>query len=120
MKTPYGNLSMIDLSILDKDGCWFHICGENDWGYLLTEALQPLLGYALGVLEEIDKKLNSYDGKPEIIGLGKNEYRAVDILHRLRGCGGPIEMYKGTPITKLYSDNKIELFGFIDNDGLPF
>lgn len=120
MREPYTNSSMIDFSILDKDGCWFHICGKNDWGYLLTEALQPLLKYALGVFQEIDNKLDSYSGQPEIIGLGKNEYRAVDIIHRLRGFGDPIEVYKGIPITKLRSDNKIELFGLVENDGLPF
>lgn len=120
VREPYGNSSMIDFSILDKNGHWFHICGENDWGYLLTEALQPLLKYALEVFQEIDNKLNSYHGQPEIIGLGKNEYRAVDIIHRLRGFGEPIEMYKGTPITKLRSNNKIELFGLVENDELPF
>lgn len=119
-KEPYGNSSMIDLSILDKDGCWFHICGKNDWGYLLTEALRPLLKYALGVFQEIDNKLDSYHGQPEIIGLGKNEYRAVDIAHRLRGFGEPIEIYKGIPIIKLRSNNKIELFGLVENDDLPF
>lgn len=120
MREPYGNSSMIDFSILDKNGCWFHICGKNDWGYLLTEALQPLLEYALGIFKEIDKKLKAYKGQPEIIGLGKNEFRAVDIIHRLRGFGEPVEEYKGIPVIKLRADNKIELLGLVENDELPF
>lgn len=118
----YGvlGLTMMDLSLYDKEGKWLHICGKNDWGYLLTDALQPLLIYEAEVRTQIDKKLDLYDGRPEIIGLGKNEYRAIDIVHRLRGVGDPIKIYKGIPVFQLQALNRIELFGKDEESLLPF
>lgn len=99
------------MTIYDKGGYCLHIYGKNDWGYLLADALQPLLDYALGVLKRIDDEIAEYKGETEVIGLGKNEFRAVDILHRLRGFGDPIKIYKGIPVVQLQTSDKIELYG---------
>lgn len=119
---PYGSfgLSPIDLTLYDKEGKWLHICGKNDWGYLLADAFQPLLIYGDEVCTKINKKIDAYNGKPEIIGLGKNEYRAIDIIHRLRGLGDPIKIYKGIPVVQLQTPNRIELFGIDNDNALPF
>lgn len=108
------------MTIYDKGGYCLHIYGKNDWGYLLADALQPLLGYALGVFKHIDDKIAEYKGKPEVIGLGKNEFRAADILHRLRGFGEPIKIYKSIPVVQLQESDRIDLFGQQKNDELPF
>lgn len=122
LNEPYGSLGFayIDLSLCDKEGKWLHICGKNDWGYLLTDALQPLLIYEAELRSQIDKRLEEYDGRPEIIGLGKNEYRAMDIAHRLRGVGDPIKIYKGISVVQLQTLNRIELFGKEEECLLPF
>lgn len=99
------------MSLYLKDKGHLHICGKNDWGYLITEALQPLLDYAKQVFEDIDKKISQYKRNPEVILLGRNEFRAVDIIHRLRGFGDPIKIYRGVPVVQANCDNKIEIFG---------
>lgn len=120
---PHKGLNMstlIDLSLLDTNGEYFHICGENDWGYLLVDALLPLFKYADNVLQEISSMIEGYKGHPEVIGLGKNEYRAVDIMHRIRGLGDPIKIYKSIPVVCLGETNAIKLFGKSEREYLPF
>jgi len=101
-----------DITLHCKDKGCLTIHGKNDWGYLITDALQPLLNYAEQVFVDIDKRISNYTGKPEVIALGKNEFRAVDIMHKLRGLGDPIKIYKGIPVVRVNYDNKIELLGF--------
>ena len=100
----------IDLDIYEKDGNILHICGKNDWGYLMVDALMPLITYANNVLQKIRKMLDEYDGKPEVIVLGRNEYRAVDIIHRLRGNGDSIS-FLSIPVVKSERNNYIKLLG---------
>lgn len=122
MVTPYkfNSRPCIDMTISSSEDT-VHVCGYNDWGYLLTDALLPLLRYAETVLSNINKQLDGYDGSPEVIVLGKNEYRAVDILHRLRGLGDPIRIYKGIPIVETDYINKTQLLGKHNSDSeLPF
>lgn len=126
MVEPYNERNTvyryIDLDIWsDKDV--FHICGENDWGYLVIEALLPLLRYAQDVLKSIDTMLQACTEAPEVIILGKNEYRAVDILHRIRGLGDEIETYKSIPVVRSNTkDNQIKLLGNNEelNPFIPF
>ena len=122
MNAPHGDISsgMIDMTFHIKDDGWLHICGENDWAYLLSDALLPFLNYAQQVFTKIDERLGDYDGTPEVIVLGKNEFRAVDVLHRIRGMGDPIEVYKGITVIQADNFNKIELLGKQDYNELPF
>jgi hypothetical protein len=101
----------IDMDIFENDGNVLHICGKNDWGYLMVDALMPLIKYADNVLQKIRKMLDEYDGKPEVIVLGRNEYRAVDIIHRLRGNGDPINVFLSIPVVKSEQNNYIKLLG---------
>lgn len=101
----------IDLNMFCESGSTFHICGNNDWAYLVTNALIPLERYAENVFNEMSTAVDNYDGTPEVIVLGKNEYRAVDILHRLRGTGEPISVYKNIPVIKSEESNCIKLLG---------
>ena len=101
----------IDLDIYEKDGNILHICGKNDWGYLMIDTLMPLIKYADNVLQKILKMLEEYGGKPEVIVLGKNEYRAVDIIHRLRENGDPINVFLSIPVVKYEQNNYIKLLG---------
>lgn len=120
---PHKSVNMntlIDLSLLDTNGEYFHICGENDWGYLLVDALLPLLKYSDKIFQEINNMIEKYRVRPEVIGLGKNEYRAVDIMHRIRGLGDPINMYKGIPVVCLGETNAVKLFGKSEREYLPF
>ena len=99
---PYGNTSICtddkpaqDLTITSTSNETFHICGNNDWAYLVVDALSPLLQYASLVVNKISNDLRKMgkekNTKPKVIGLGKNEFRAFDILHRLRGLGDSLK-----------------------------
>ena len=101
----------IDLDIFENDGNVLHICGKNDWGYLMVDALMPLIKYADNVLQKIRKMLDEYDGKPEVIVLGRNEYRAVDIIHRLRSNGDLISIFLSIQVVKSERNNYIKLLG---------
>lgn len=111
---PYkdANISQIDLQIIDTqaESCW--ICGEhNDWGYLFVNALIPILRYGYYVERKIDVALQKYDGDPEVILVGKNEYRSLEILQKIRICRDEALIYKNIPIVKSSKINGIELFG---------
>lgn len=113
MLKPYGGYykdAYIDMDIHTDDGV-FHLCGKNDLGYLMVDAIMPLLRYADQVEIAIRRKLDDFCYKPEVIGLGKNEFRALDILHRLRGLDDPLSIYKGVPIVKLKDNDGIKIYG---------
>ena len=127
---PYNNTSIYnddypsqDLTIISTSNETFHICGRNDWAYLVVDALSPLLQYASLVENKISNDLRKMDKekntKPKVIGLGKNEFRAFDILHRLRGLGDSLKKYENIPVVRLEEDNAIEFLGTKEID-LPF
>lgn len=114
MVCPYGSPSCgskpsTTLQCMGEDGEFLYIIGDNDWGYLLADALKDLMQYATSIEDRIAKKAWDYTGKPEFIALGKNEYRALDIKRQIDGkkC---LEMFD-IPIVKTSKDNGIELFG---------
>ena len=128
---PYGNTSIYtddkpaqDLTITSTSNETFHICGNNDWAYLVVDALFPLLQYASLVENEVSGKLRRMDRdknlKPKVIGLGRNEFRALDILHRIRGSEEPLKEYGNIPIVRLEENNTIEFLGTKEIDDLPF
>lgn len=105
-------VSSIDLRIIDTNEESLWICGENnDWGYLMTDALIPILKYGYEVERKIDVAMKQYDGDPEVILVGKNEYRSLDILQKIRICKNAELLYKGIPIVSSSKSNGIELFG---------
>ena len=73
--------------------------------------IMPLLRYADQVEIAIRRKLDDFCYKPEVIGLGKNEFRALDILHRLRGLDDPLSIYKGVPVVRLKDNDGIKIYG---------
>ena len=86
-----------------------HICGSNDWGYLMADALIPLLKYAAQVKMDIKNRIH-IDDVVDVIGLGRNEYRALDIIHRLNNCGEPIHDLFDVPIVRLRQDNGTRIY----------
>lgn len=105
-----GDPTFQDLHLYDTDGGCLHLVGNNDWGRLMAEALVPLMAYARNVEEEINSKLNGSIQKPEVIILGKNDYRAFTILHRLRGACKLTEI-DGVKIVEGSKPTGVELFG---------
>lgn len=117
MVCPYGSPSCgkkpsITLMCMGEDGECFHIVGDNDWGYLLVNALKDLMQYATSIEDQIAKKAWDYSGTPEFIALGKNEYRALDIKRIINGEKN-LEVFN-IPIVKTSKDNGIELFGQVE------
>ncbi len=127
---PYGNISIYtgnkpsqDLTITSTSNETFHICGNNDWAYLVVDALSPLLQYASLVENKISNDLRKMDreknSKPKVIGLGRNDFRALDILFRIRGSEDSLKEYRNIPVVRLEEDNAIEFLGTKEFD-LPF
>lgn len=120
MLKPYGgyyNDAYIDMTMYTDDGV-FHLCGRNDWGYLMVDAIMPLLRYADQVETAIRRKLDDFFYEPEAIGLGENEFRALDILHRLRGLDDPLSIYKGVPVVRLKDSDEIKIYGSKEKEKL--
>lgn len=70
-----------DLSMKTEDG-WFHICGDNDWGYLALQLLEPIYKEAEKILAAIDNSIKvskSENNNIRIIELGRNDKRIMDI-----------------------------------------
>jgi len=120
----YTTTPAIDLTIQTDDG-WFHLCGDNDWGYLALEAIKPVLKAGIELKQKINENILKY--QPEVILLGKNEFRILDILHIARDSELGIEMIQGIPVVKGKFTNGIKFLGKNDeielplsNDKLPF
>ncbi len=120
----YKENPAIDLTIQTDDG-WFHLCGDNDWGYLALEAIKPILQTGIKLENKILNGMQKY--QPEVILLGKNEFRVLDILHIARDSELGIETIRGIPIVKGNFINGIKYLGKNDeielplsNDKLPF
>ena len=41
----------------------------------------------------------------------KTKFRALDILHRLRGLDDPLSIYKGVPVVRLKDNDGIKIYG---------
>ena len=109
---PYkgiGVKSMMDLSLFGDDNHWLHICGDNDWGYLSLEVIKPILQEANSIYCEILKNID--DRKPEVILVGRNEFRMLDILHIARDGEEGISIIKGIPVVKGNFDNGTKYLG---------
>lgn len=126
MVRPYGYYSYpltnpsMDLTLHSEDGQFLHICGDNDWGYLAVDILIPLLKEASKIYNEICNKV--VHEQPEVILVGKNEFRMLDILHMARGCGEHISIIKGVPVVKGNFDNGVKYYGKEKSldESLPF
>ena len=47
-------------------------------------------------------------------------FRAFDILHRLRGIGEPLAMYRGIPVVRMTKNNGIRMYGKKTESEKPF
>ena len=83
----------------------------------MTEALIPILKFGAKIEKDISNKLEemSKNGmtKPKVIGLGRNQFRAFDILHRVRGVGEPLKEFRGIPVACLEEIDGLELLGCV-------
>lgn len=96
--SEYRDNPAIDLAIQTTDDGFFHICGDNDWGYLALEAIKPILKEGIQLELKILEDVQKY--KPEVIVLGKNDFRIFDILHTARDGEYGIKMFRGVPVVK--------------------
>lgn len=110
---PYS--ATIELSLYEGNTA-FHICVDNDWGYLAIEVLKPILQKANELHMSLLGKIN--EEQPEVILLGKNEYRLLDILHIARDGEEGIKTIKSVPIVKGNFNNGCKLLG--KKEDLPF
>ena len=102
----YRSKPQIDLSIMSENNECLHICGENDWGYLALDILKPILQKGIQLYLEIREKI--YSQKPEVVLVGKNEFRILDILHIARDSEQGIETMLDVPIVKGDFDNGVK------------
>ena len=115
MVKPYGHVFTchevgVDMTFYMENNQCFDFCGPNDWGQLLADSLQDLMKYARAVRECIDDKIKE-QGRPQVIVLGKNEYRALDIWSKIC-CGEKLESFKGFPVVRsTENDDGIILLG---------
>lgn len=116
----YGHKRMTDLNLFGDDNHWLHICGENDWGYLALEVLKPILQTAIGIHKEITDHIN--ESNPEVILVGRNDFRLLDILHIARDGEEGISIIRGIPVVKGDFDNGVKFLGkkTKDDSELPF
>ena len=108
----------MDMDLHMVDGT-LHLVGKNDWGYLMTYALAPLLRYAYSVKSKLDKMYQKSNVRADAIVLGKNEYRALDIMHRLHNLETSLKEYEGIPIVQSTINNYMKIYGE-DQEELPF
>ena len=103
------NKISIDLSITSDDGNYLHICGENDWGYLALEIIKPIYKEAENLINDVKSRVSKIGDKPEVIILGLNQQRIMDIY-----CGekGKCTEIAGIPIAR---SNEIKEFRYIGN-----
>lgn len=116
MSQPYSDtidghaIPYIDLDIFTQDGT-FHICGRNDWAYLVTDALIPFLRYAKSVEKYVDDEIRKTARyKTDVICVGRNQFRAMDIMHQLRNGGEHIKTYRSIPVVKLKENDGVRIY----------
>lgn len=108
-----------DLSLLGDDNNWLHICGNNDWGYLALEVLKPILQTGVKLNSEICDQIS--EKNPEVVVVGRNDYRILDILHTARDSEKGISIIRGVPIVMGDFDNGFKCLGSKEKEAdLPF
>jgi len=115
----YSERTCLDLSMFGEDGLWLHICGDNDWGYLGLEIIKPILKEGI----ELNSKILSgiEENKPEVVLVGRNDYRILDILHIARDSEEGISVIRGVPVVKGGFDNGVKYLGKMNHESeLPF
>jgi len=99
-----------DLCIVDTNGQYFHIRGtKNDWGYLAAELLLPIMKKGNKLYFEISSKISEIN--PEVVLVGKNEFRLLDIIHLIKDGEEGIKVIKSIPIVKGNFDNGVKFLG---------
>lgn len=108
-----------DLTMVDEDGKYLHICGNNDWAYFAAELLKPVLKTGQELYSEIFTKVSK--DNPEVVLVGRNEFRLLDIVQTVRDLeqGAPVIM--GVPVVKGNFANGIKYLGKMETEEcLPF
>lgn len=121
---PYGkfdNQIAIDLTLKDDKGNFFHICGDNDWGYFALEMLEPIHREAESLINDVKTRLSRIGDRPEVIMIGLNQQRILDIHF---GGKGKCTEIAGIPVAR---SNKTKEFRYVGNvhykgyeEDLPF
>jgi len=105
----YSNFASIDLDMYDEKGGVFHICGDNDWGYFALDMLKPIIKEAENLIGDVKTRISRIGDKPEVIILGLNQQRIMDIYH---GGRGKCTEIAGIPIAR---SSEIRAFRYIGN-----
>lgn len=82
--------------------------------------IKPILQGANSIYTDILNNIS--DRKPEVILVGRNEFRMLDILHIARDGQEGITVIRGVPIVRGEFDNGIKYLGkkTEDDSELPF
>ena len=114
-----GGKVSLELKLLDENGAFLYLVGENDWAELMVDALIPLEKEACKVENQMLDTLADLKYRPQVIGLGKDEFRLLNLFHRIKGSGDPILIYRGIPIVKLGENSAIKFYREANSVSLP-
>lgn len=104
-----GSRMLVELSLKDDKGECLHICGDNDWGYFALELLDPIHKEAENLINDVRARISRIGDKPEVIIIGLNQQRVLDIHF---GGKGKCTEIAGIPIAR---SNKIKEFRYVGN-----
>ena len=85
---------------------------------MAVELLKPLLQEANKLYLEISKNIEKM--KPEVVMVGKNDFRMLDILHLVRDTEEGISIIRNVPIVKGNFLNGVKFLGKQDIKESPF
>jgi len=112
----FGSMNpCVDLTIKDSNNNYLHICGNNDWGYLALEILNPIKESAENLIEDVKERIARIGDKPEVIMLGINQQRIMDIYH---GGKGKCTEISGIPIARTEKLKEFRFCGNIHDKGI--
>lgn len=110
---PTTSTASNDLTMLSISGEYFHICGNNDWGFLALELLEPIRKEAKDMMQKI-KKYRQDGTEIKAIMLGVNDKRIMDIYFGGKDkcdriCGIPVILSEEQNLFKCLVEYEEEL-----------
>ena len=113
-----GGKVILELKLLDENGAFLYLVGENDWAELMVDALIPLEKEACKVENQMLDTLADLKYRPQAIGLGRNEFRLLNLRNRIEFLKD-LSDFNGIPIVKLNENSAIKFYGEANAVSLP-
>ena len=92
-----------DLTMITENDEFLHICGSNDWAFLVLELLEPIKKEAKKIIEVI--KQNKPNTSIKAVMLGRNDKRIMDVYF---GGKGKCDRILGLPVVETKEANCIK------------